>query len=204
METNVRIALGLAQKSDSETESFAYSVINGMARNPDFPQPTNPTLEQLVADTDAFKDALAAAASGGKVQVLIKNQKRKVLENTLKKMADYVELSGDVIKITAAGFPVSVGKTNRLLGAANGLDVTVGGNAGEAILEVGKIDNALSYFAEFAISPAQGEQRIHRVAKSRKVVLSNLKSLTPYDFIGGAVGSNGQVVYTEIITKTVL
>ena len=84
-----RITTSFTALSDGNLEKKALAIIDAMTDNANFPTPT-PALSDVSAALTDYSNALSLAQNRDKLQVAIKNIKRKTLMNLLKELATYV------------------------------------------------------------------------------------------------------------------
>lgn len=78
-----------------------------MTNNANFPTPS-PALTEVSAANDAAKEAISAAANGGRALTAIKNAKMAELGAVVRPLASYVTITaaGDMAKLLSSGFPI--------------------------------------------------------------------------------------------------
>ena len=177
-----------------------------MTGNTLFPEP-QPTLAALTDSTKAFSDALALAKTRDKVKVAIKNTLRADLEITLRNLANYCAFvaKGDRAQLVSSGFPVSTDSVSpAALSTPENFTAQAGRHSGELIVSVNRIRNANAYLLLYKLASADNGAWTHAAHSLPYFTLTRLEVLQPYNFKMGAIGSRGQTVYTDTITKLVV
>jgi hypothetical protein len=98
----------LSTSTDAELQMETKAIVSKMEASPDdFPDPT-PPLPVIAAKNREFESALSAAADGGKLLTLEKNNHRAELVLLMKTLANYVALvcDRDLLKLMKSGFPI--------------------------------------------------------------------------------------------------
>ena len=200
-----KIKFNSPRLSDNNLESFALAVIAAMTGNNNFPEP-QPSLAALNDSIKTFSDALALAKTRDKVKVAIKNTLRETLLTGLRKMASYCSMvaEGDRVKLVSSGFPVNAESVSlKILSAPENLTVQTGINSGEAIVSINRVAGAIAYLLFYKPAAGNGEW-LHLPNSLPRFTLTGLEALAPYQFKIGAIGTKGQITYTDTITKAVL
>lgn len=83
--------INYSQLREAELASFAKSVYQSMLNNSNFPNPT-PAMPAVLAATDAYADALVAAATRDRVAISKKNKLKVDLLDVLRNLGVYVNL----------------------------------------------------------------------------------------------------------------
>ena len=201
-----KIKFNSPRLSDSNLESLAWAVAAAMTGNNNFPEP-QPSLATLNDSINAYSDALALAKSRDKVKVAIKNNLREVLLLTLGKMANYCVLAadGDRAKLVSSGFPLNAETVAlKTMSAPVNFTVQAGINSGEAIVSIDRIPIARAYLLLYKPASPENEAWLHLTNSQPRFILSGLTALAPYQYKIGAIGTRGQITYTDTITKAVL
>ena len=95
--------------------SIVDSIVVAMTDNDNFPTPL-PTLTVVAAANTEAKNAIAAAASGGRVLTAIMNMKMAELGAVVRPLAYYVTITanGDMAKLLSSGFPIQQPSRQRI------------------------------------------------------------------------------------------
>ena len=200
-----KILLSFSKLSDNNLESLALAVAAAITGNTHFPEP-QPGLTAFNDSIKAYSDTLALAKTRDKVKVAIKNNLRETLLLDLRKMANYCSLvaDGDRAKLVSSGFPVNAETASpKMLSIPENFTVQAGINSGEAIVSINRIATAIAYLLLYRPAAENGAWT-HVTNSLPWFTLTGLTTLETYQFKMGAIGSKGQIAYTETITKAVL
>ncbi len=201
-----KITFNFSKLSDAELEARAFGIIAAMTGNPHFPEAT-PTLTDLGNSLKLYSDALALAKTGDRAKTAYKNQVRQNLDMLLTKLANYCSFiaQGDRFILTSSGYSLNAETAGtRSLGTLQNLSVEVGRTPGEALVYVTRVTNAKSYLFRWGIAPIVNDTWMHSVSVQPRLNITGLLPGTVYSFQIGAVGSKGQLVFTDTISKMVL
>ena len=193
--------------SDLELSQKAMHVGKEMRNNPNFitPTPELPVLETAMGD---YEMALTNAEDGRKEDTVIKNDRRKILENILKPLAEYVQLTsgGDEAIILSSGFdvnkkPVFVGP----LAKATSLSVKVGDNRGTVVVECDVVPHANFYEFEHSEMPIILNSIWTKLTSTkRKLIINQLISGKQYSFRVAGAASDPTRIWSDEIQSFVL
>ncbi len=178
-----------------------------MSGNPEFsdPLPDMATLETDKKNLEAAQDEANVARQISQQKTLNMEEKEKTLENTLKKLANYVEnkTDGDEGKILSSGF--SVRAKAQPTGAAPqvmNLHLTFGDDDGELDASWNSVANVKSYTVELCEDPLTPTGWKHVVsAPNSKTTISGLTSGKKYWVRVAAVTAAGQGTFSDPATK---
>lgn len=202
----VRIVTSLLKLSDSELPIKAQTIINKVSGNAAFPDPT-PPIAQVQAIKDAYEAALSAVRAGGKEKVMVKNQTRTELLETLSKLGLYVELNCQDNEVVALSSGFDLAKKATPIGdlpKPDRITVNDGANVGEVEVSVDSIKGAKSYFFQYTSDPVKAESVWASVPCSKsRVTIKNLGSVKRYWFRAAAVGTNTTLNFSDSISRVV-
>ena len=191
--------------TDNNLESMALAVSAAITGNTHFPEP-QPGLAAFNDSIKAFSDALALAKTRDKVKVAVKNTHREALLLNLRRMANYCSLvaDGDRGKLVSSGFPVNAATASpKMLSIPENFTVQTGINSGEAIVSVNRIAGAIAYLLLYRPASENGNWT-HVTNSLPYFTITGLTALETYQFKIGAIGTKGQIAYTDTISKAVL
>jgi len=197
----------LKKYSDTELAVKATNILDKMTDNPKFTKPT-PTLEEIRAIVSDYLASLAKADKGSAEDRIIKNNLRSKLEEMMKNLSLYVQLTsnGDEVTISSSGFdvnkkPASVG----VLDKPENVSVKMGDNKGTAVISCDAVSHASFYEIEYAEVTADGTQTpIHKTSTKHKLLIEGLTGGKQYSFrIAGAGSDPSRVWSDEIITYVI-
>ncbi len=177
-----------------------------MTNNANFPAPA-PTLTELQDDMDAFSAALDNMGNGINA-TLVKNEKRKKLETSLKFLGLYAEIIAKSNEIIAesSGFklrskPSPVG----ILPKPSNFKVIPAAAKGSVKLSIDKIHGAKTYLFEYKLSTdATNNNWAVASDPQSSLIVSNLLSGQEYNFRVVGIGSNPTRVYSDEVSSFVL
>lgn len=193
--------------SDSELSVKASHVIEQMTKNASFPTP-NPPLELIGESNAGFIVALQNVEGGSREDTVIKNNRRKIVENLLKLETDYVQQvsEGDEAIILSSGFDVY--KKPGLVGPlakATGLNLKAGENKGSIVAACNVVPNAAFYEFEYTDAPNHaGSIWIKRTTTKHKLLIDALTSGKQYVFHVAGAGSDPARNWSDEISSFVL
>ena len=194
-----------SRMSDASLNVQAESVLVKMTGNPAFPHPT-PDLATLETDLLDFRSAIVDASLKSRQTVIIRDQKRAVLEKTLRQLAYYVDAvaDGDRALILGSGFECVKDKEHHgPCPKPTGLRVAYGPvGSGEARVRVKRERMARAYRFEYRLSGT--ESWTEQIVTRSSILFSGLESLKEYDFRVAYIGSHPAVQYSETVSSLVL
>ena len=200
------ITNGFARKSDPDLYSRSEQIHDHIKDNVNFIDP-RPTLIELKAAIDTFGAALVKCKDGDRLNLAIKNQKRAALINTLHLLADYVlfQSAGDKVIALSSAFTIQKSRAPRPpLTKPSSYTVINGSNPCELKSMSDRVPVAISYNHQY-IEADLLESGIWQTVPSSRAhcILRNLKSGVIYHCRVEVLGSNGQVMYSDIQTRRV-
>jgi hypothetical protein len=200
---NYRVLLSFTELADANLCLFTSGIVKGLTDNPVFPSPPVP-VDELADAKEAFATAMSAAALGGKLLTLEKNERREELLALLRQEASYVQtVAGtDLIALLSSGFLAA--SNNRVpspLPQAR-IKKLVNGQSGQLLLNVFALENAKSYEVQIKI----GEDWISMGAfASPRIVL---EGLTPLQLclvrVRGIGGSTNYSEWSDPVSRVVV
>ena len=181
--------------------------VEQMAGNANFPTP-NPPLEVITEANASFASALQNVEGGSREDTVVKNNRRKILENLLKIETDYVQQvsEGDEAIILSSGFdvnkkPATVGP----LPKASGLIVKAGENKGSILAACNVVPNAAFYEFEYTDAPVYaGSIWNKRTSTKHRLLIEGLTSGKQYVFHVAGAGSDPSRNWSDEISSFVL
>lgn len=200
-----KITTGFDRLSDAHLLTKAMDIYASMNGNVLFPTPT-PALDALNDAILSFQNALTAAAARERTQVILKNQARVALIVMLRELANYVTFTanGDAGVLSSSGYdmrkvpePVIVPKPTNLL-------VEDGLNSGELKVTVDKPKGARSFVHQYTADPLlAGSVWESTPTTSKTYTFTGLEKAKNYWCRVGVIGSNGQLVYSDPVSRVV-
>lgn len=200
-----KINLSFSKFTDADFGSESQGIMTSMNISPNFPNPTPPLATVNNAVSNYFT-ALADAQTRDKVKIAYKNEKRSELESLLVQLGNFVTFTanGDRTLLVSSGFKLSKESESAPITKPENLQVVDGLNAGELIVSVTGVLNAKSYVHEYTTDPLSPQPKwVTTTTTSRKLVLKGLEKAKEYWCRVAAVGSSGQFVYSDTISRIV-
>lgn len=195
-----------ASLSDSGLESKTQLIVSSLTGNAHFPTPT-PTLAALQTAFDAFQEALVKAGTGNRVDIAEKNAAREVLVNLLRLLCAYVNLTanGNRAMLLSSGFSISKDREPVIISKPENLKIENGLSSGELLLSVSAVKGAYAYLHEYTTDATlTPDSWVSTTTTASKALLDNLQPGTLYYCRVGAVGANGQLLYSDASSRMVI
>ncbi len=173
--------------SDEVLLSSTNTVIVALTGNTAYATPT-PDLATVEAARDYFRDKLAAARrKGSPLETSIKNESRAALEELLRQLAYYVNITAgsSLPVLLSSGFPVSAEPTSGLIpDAPGGLRLRDGRQRGQMRLDFTPVTGATGYEYRFTNEMGPDGQPVfhdrYHTTSSRNNVLSPVETARIY------------------------
>lgn len=202
-----KIAIVSDRISDAELSVNTQSIITHMTGNAYFPTPT-PSLAEMQVVYDNFETALMQARTGNHTAVAEKNARKAELVTALQTLADYVTLTAkrDEAALVSSGFKLTKERTPAPpLTKPEGLALANGVNPGELEVRINRLTGVRSYQYQFTPDPLTPDSAWkQQMDTACKTVLTGLESNRQYWCRVGAVGTKGQLVYSDALCRMVL
>jgi hypothetical protein len=192
--------------NDGNFLAKAQNIRTSMTGNTDFPDPV-PSLGTIGDAIDDYAAALVKAGTGNRSDVADKNAKRKILTDLLRSLAAYVTsiANGDRSKLLTTGFDVSKEKEPVVITKPENITVNNGANSGVLLVSVKRVKGAASYVHEYATPEAMAtDSWVSTTTSKSKITFSELEAGKIYYCRIAAVGSKGQIVYSDPIARMVI
>lgn len=196
-----------ARYSDPELSFKSSHVLAQMTGNPVFINP-NPPLSALEEAIISYNMALKDVEGGSKVDTVVKNDRRKFLENILQRETDYVQQvsGGEEAIILSSGFDVK--RKPALIGPlpkAMGLFLRTGENKGAIIANCNRVSNARFYEFEYTEMPVTANSFWQkRTSTKHKILIDGLTSGKQYTFRVAGAGSDPSRNWSDEMSSFVL
>ncbi len=201
-----KIKFNSPRLSDGALEDLGLAVAAAMNGNAHFPEP-QPSLAALNDSIKAFSDALALAKSRDNVKVAVKNSMRVELETVLRNLVNYCTYvaKGERKILVSAGFPLNAESISpKFLSVPENFTAEPGRQSGEVIVSVNRVSNASAYLLLYKPAAVENGAWTHATHSLPYFTLTGLETLKLYHFKMGVIGTKGQTVYTDTITKPVV
>lgn len=192
--------------SEANLDFRAQIVIVNLSANPLYPS-TTPTIAEFTTIKNAYNEALQNCADGNKTAIAIKNQKKEALLTAMRNLSTNVEslAQGDRAKMVSTGFELaSDGESVPPIPVPANFIVSNGLNNGELKLSVKRVIGAVSYLHEYTESPVTEQSVwISKISSSREHIFTGIRSGLRASARVAVIGTKGQEVYSDILTRVV-
>lgn len=192
--------------ADGLLESKSHTIISNMTGNTAFPTPV-PPIAALQAAADAFSEALVKANSGSRIDIADKNVKRTSLTEMMTQLCLYVNLTanGDPLLLLTTGFDLSKEPEPVVLAKPKNLRLENGVSTGELKVTVDAVKGAVAYIHEYTTDETLApDSWVSTPSSTCKILYNNLLPGTKYYCRVAAVGSKGQIMYSDVLWKMAL
>ncbi len=197
-----KIKIDYSGLTDTELDQKADEVLLGMTGNASYPDPVA-ALADVTTASNEYRAALTAAATGAKVAIGIKDQKRAALLALLRRLAQYAQLTAndDEAIMQSSGFELTkLPSTHVLLKPQNFHAVAEG--KGMIAVSLKKVDGARTYQYEYR---KVGDENWKPVLYSKsRLLITDLQSGAEYEFRVLPVGTSTVREYSEAVRSFVL
>lgn len=194
-------------KNEANYVKFVENVIVKLTENSALFTDLDPTIVEIEGALSSFKKAQADAAFRDMRFVVIKNQELAVLKRMVYDLWLYVEkvAKGDPSVIMAAGFvPVKSGSPVGESPKPQNLRAEVNVNVpGMTTLKVNAWKRALVYQFEYR-KRGEGNPWETVLSSKAKITISNLESMSFYDFRVAYIGRDSLVTYSDTVSAAIL
>ncbi len=201
----LRITNGLERMTDLELLGKVRYIITAITGNTSFPTP-EPTLAALTTQADDFEQAINDALAGGSYDKSVRDNKKLELVDSIHNLSYYVLFTakGDRLVAESSGLPIAKDPTpTPPLEKASALVLSDAQNAGEMQLLFTKVQGAKSYMYQISLDPADETKWVTTYGTLRKTLFTGLTSGTKYYVRVVALGTNRQVVYSDVVARVV-
>lgn len=195
--SQLRVLLSFAKASDHALEETANSVHTKLYGNAVYPSPPVTALDLQAAIT-AFTLAIAAADQGGPEDTADKNEKREVLIELLRKLAEYVQEKHNNIlsDLLSSGFEaVSTNRAAVPLETPSIKDI-VNQHTGQLKVRIQTVPNARAYEVRYALIAPDGTPGAWMdggiFTDSRQLIVPGLTPGANYLFAVRGIGGSTQ------------
>jgi hypothetical protein len=198
---------GPAKYKDLELALFAFTVLEKMVDNPNFPDAAD-LIADLKTRATNFKVCVSNLQDRSRIDTLLKKEARKRLEDSLQNMSIYVQqiCNGHVTIVYSAGFSVH-SRTSRVgpLEKPTNVKLQVGDFKGSLYISCDVVKRALFYVVEYCLSP-QGPDSvwIQVTGSRRKILIEGLISGQEYCFRMAAARTDPARIWSAVVKSYVL
>ncbi len=198
-----RITRDYADMSDTALLAKASSIHSSMTDNPHFPDP-HPSLAELKNSITDYSDALAEASTKDTTKKNIKNQLKNQLVVTLTRLSLDVTnaAAGNATKLDSAGFTMAKSRQSRQISTPQDFRLSTGLNSGQIVSRIRRVSAAISYLHQCCTGQLTATSEwISKPSSRAKYVFSDLEPGKKYWFRVVAIGANGQVAYSDVMSR---
>lgn len=200
----LKITNGFTEMSDLDFLGKVRYIIAEMTANiANFPTP-DPALATVSTLAGDFEVAINNAEAGGSYDKSIRDAKKLELIDTMHCLGNYVLFVAKQDRLVAESSGFSIAKEKAPLPPiekATGLELFDGQNAGELLLLFKKVKGAKSYLYQITLDPADETKWVTAYGTVRKKLFTGLQSKEKYYVRVIALGTNGQVVYSDAVSR---
>jgi hypothetical protein len=192
------------RQGDSDVITTGYRITGKMDNNPDFPD-LPPEFEEAKQLLPNLQTSVSTAKGRDIEDINDKNVKKARLIVLLTVLAKYVteKSKGDRGIILSSGFLLAGDKASEEEPVIEQLDVLLG-PPGEATTQVKRVKRARAYMHQYTTEPPTAETIwAHIGSKDPYHTFSGLNSTAKYWFRVVAIGKNGEMVYSPVVTKII-
>lgn len=201
----LKLRNGFPRMSDARLLTRSMQIKTSMDGNANFPNAV-PTIADMATCIENFSNAVTDCKSGDRVKIAAKNEIRQTLIRYLHQWSHYVlfESNGNQAKAATSGFDIAPARSPRPpLAKPKALVVSNGINTGELACKGKRVAGAVSYLFEYATLEEMTANSWNRLTSSKaQLVIPSLNRGTLYYLRIGAVGSRGQLVYSDVTSRT--
>lgn len=192
--------------SDGNFESKVNTVTDSMRSNPNFVTPV-PSLAILDVAAANYSSALATASSGNRSDIAIKNSRRQEMTDLLQSLVEYVNFTAAGIRsvLLTSGFDITSDASATAVSKPENMQATNGMNPGDLQLSVAAVKGARCYTHEIVLDDETAGQTWQAVTSTAcRYLFTDLQAGKKYICRVGAVGSKGQLVYSDLVSRIVI
>jgi hypothetical protein len=204
----LKLALNFKEIGEDELSIVAFRIIGEMRGNEKYPD-AGDLVGELSAIRDQYAQSLARAKGRDVIEVARKNDYKLQLIKKMRELAEYVVKTArgrddEEIWLINSGFPTVRSGPGGSLGEPTKFTIKPGTTFGEMELRIKRVPGARSYLYQYTADPVTRESIWQSVADTRcKKVISGLPLGVKMWFKVAAIGSNGQIVFTEALWRFV-
>ncbi|MFL5810468.1 MAG: fibronectin type III domain-containing protein [Flavisolibacter sp.] len=198
--------MSFAHFGDGKLLAFGQTVIVSMTGNPDYPAPV-PSIAFVSDTVGSFAEAITIAASGNRAAIADKNAKKRLAIAALRQLAASVTTTanGDRTMLLTSGFDISKDKEPVVITKPVDLRVTTGTSSGELNVSVRRVKGAASYVHEYATAEGMAAGNwVSTPSSKARITFGELQPGVVYYCRVAAVGSKGQIVYSDVVSRMVI
>ena len=200
----LRITNGFGDWSDSALIQRANFIHDEITSRPTVFTTPVPSMAVVKTAIDDFSTALNAASGGSRVQITHKNLLRDDLVDKLHKLGYYVLFTsgGDAYIAEQSGFRIAKQGSPTVVTPPSGLAVNNTTQSGNLMASVKRQSAAKSYMFQYTTDATLKEESwVTNTCTTSKCLITGLVPGTKYYIRVAVVGSNGQVLYSDVVNR---
>ncbi|HYG23204.1 MAG TPA: fibronectin type III domain-containing protein [Verrucomicrobiae bacterium] len=184
-----KLYLDFSAYNPAELTVLGDRVTNALNDKETYPNPVIPA-EELATANGEFKEAIDAAATGDRVAIRDRNQKREVLVRMLRQVGLYVQavVDGDDAKLAASGFEVSVAARKPAVLDKPLIETVENRASRELAVSLRRVRGAKAYEVRMSHGP-EGWQMVGVFTQARNILLTDLTPGQTYTVQVRAIGA---------------
>lgn len=200
----LRITNGFEKMTDLDfLGKVRFIVAEMLGASSNFPTP-DPTLASVTGLANAFEQAINNAEAGGSYDKSVRDSKKQELIDTMHNLGDYVLFTakGDRLIAESSGFTIAKTPSSQPpIEKPVGIELSDGQNAGEMQLVFKSVKGAKSYMYQLTPDAADETKWVTSYGTIRKNLFTGLESGKKYYVRVVALGTNNQVVYSDVFAR---
>jgi len=201
-----KLIIDYGRTPDAVLSRKAVNIKNSLTGNENFPT-TTPALAVFTASQEAYDEALTKASNGDRILIALKNQAKEDLAAKLRQLGLDIEAQAnfDKAKLLSSGFDLaSSTDTPTHISVPSDFRILDGQNPGEIKMMCKREGNARSYAFEYTNEmPTEATVWMVIVSTTREITIKGLRSNSRIYGRVKAIGTKGQEVSTEVMSRLV-
>lgn len=201
--SQLRITNGFAEMTDLDLLAKVRLILSQMTGNSNFPTP-DPTLASVATLADEFQQAISDAEAGGSFDKSVRDGKKAELVDTMHNLSNYVLFTAKGNRLIADSSGFTIAKDPAPLPPIekpSGLQLSDGQNSGEILLMFNKVQGSKTYIYQISLDPLDETKWVATYGTLRKNLFTGLESGKRYYVRVVALGTKGQVVYGDPVSR---
>ena len=201
----IRIVNGWDKETPLDLLGSTRFIINQMTGNSNFSTPTL-TLVEMTTLANDFDVLIQKAEAGGVNERNPRDDKAAEVIDALHQLGDYVVFTakGDKTVAESSGFTLAKDPSPRPpIEKPQGLQLFDGMNAGELLLKFIRVRGSRAYMYQVSLDPADESKWVTVHGTIRQNLFTGLESGKKYYVRVAAIGTDGQMVYSDVVSRIV-
>jgi hypothetical protein len=178
-------------------------VIQKMVGNSNFSTP-NPPLATITTLVNDYEQLAGEAEDGGSFDKAERDSKAQELISAMHVLSAYVLMTanGSALVVESSGLKLSkTPSPSPSIEKPAGLQLTDGVNIGELLLKFTKVKGSKSYMYQISLDPTDPAKWVTYYGTIRQNLFTGLESGKKYYVRVVAVGTDSQVVYSDVVSR---